>query len=75
MKTKQAVEIAETLWNDTVQNGSMFDSMMKMAPEMQKLKSEGNTKEIQNIVVDLKTEIVARWANIILEVNNDQERR
>lgn len=67
MKTKIALHIAEHLWDDTVTSGSLFDTMMKLGPTMQTLQMQGKTKEMEEIVNEQKTEIVARWANIIME--------
>jgi hypothetical protein len=67
LKTKQALHIAEHLWDDTVSNGSLFDNMMKLGPTMQTLQIQGKTKEMEEIINEQKSEIVARWANIILE--------
>lgn len=68
MKTQTAIHIAEHLWADTVQPGSLFDQFVKKVPEMEKLTKEGKTKELNDMVSDIKQEIVARWANVIMEV-------
>lgn len=68
MKASQALHIAEHLWEDTVQPNSLFDMMMKKAPRLEELRLAGKAKEINAEVVEIRSEIVARWANIITEV-------
>lgn len=68
MKASVAAHIAEHLWEDTVQEGSIFDSMIKLAPVLEELKMKGDLKQMHEKTIELKSEIVARWANVILEV-------
>lgn len=67
MKARQAVHIAEHLWNDTVQDGSLLDQMVKLTPQLQELSKQGRLHEMDDKVKELQSEMIARWANIIMD--------
>ena len=73
MKATTALHIAEHLWADTVQPGSLFDTMMKNTKEMEELVRTGKITELNSKVSAIQSEIVARWANIIMEVEGHSE--
>jgi hypothetical protein len=70
MKTAVALHIAEHIWDDTLQDGSLFDDMIKMAPHFQKMKESGKVEEVKAAIDTHKIEIIARWANIIQDAEN-----
>jgi hypothetical protein len=67
MKTKTAIHIAEHLFEDTIRDGSIFDAILKMAPVISKLRADNNYKEIDENILEVKAEMIARWANIIMD--------
>lgn len=69
MKSKQALHIAEHLWDDSVENGSCFDSMMKLGSTIEDLRLAGKASQINEQVTNLRNEIIARWANVIVETS------
>ncbi len=73
MKAKQAVKIAELIWNDTMRDESAFNQFMKLSPYLNELKADGNIKQLEREVFAVREEVVARWANII--VNYTEEGR
>lgn len=70
MRTKVAIHIAEHLWDDTVQPGSVFDMLMRLAPTLEELRLAGKAENIREIVTESREEIIARWANVIMETEN-----
>lgn len=73
MKTKAAIHIAEHLWEDTIADGSLFDSFVKLTPHIEKLQKMGQLDKINDEVNNMKAEIIARWANIIMETEGHDE--
>lgn len=69
----QALNISEALWNDITTENGLFDSMIKDAPRLEKLKMMGKAEEVDKEIQSARNEIIARWANIISEMGNHGE--
>lgn len=75
MRTKSAVYIAERLWQDTVADGSLFDTLIKMAPTVEDYKQRGKLGDLGQQIRGVEVEITARWANIIMEASSNEDQR
>lgn len=65
MKTRKALHIAEHLWEDTMRDESIFSNMLKRGSEIAMMKPN----DALNEVTILREEIIARWANVIMEAD------
>lgn len=72
MRTDKALKIAESIWADTVRQGSLFDTMVNEGPKLDSLLKKGKMVEVNNKMQEMSSEIIARWANIIKEVADNE---
>lgn len=73
MKTKTALHVAEHLWVDTAKQSSPVNQFLKLDQERDKYSKDGKHKEWLEAMKNIQSEAVSRWANVILDVVNNEE--